>query len=214
MIRNVGRNFYFLTVATLMSACGSASQNDDTETVQPVSSSQSQTLPPPGYGTLRQDDFTIALQAGNVQLKATPLAEAVIRLAAPDTYQRLHRLVEAHSTQIQMLAQRNGLRNDPLVIQISFFTLDVQAAFSPTGVMILSNGILYRPVGILPITPEWGREQLKQQQQQTALYLFYPAIDLSVLFQVQYGGTASYEWGNIIPKLEAERGRVLSRARG
>lgn len=215
MIRNPGHNFYLLTVAALMSACGSAPpQNDDTDTVQPVNSSQSETLPPPGYGTLRQDDFTIALQAGEVQLKATPLAEAVIRLAAPDTYQRLHRLVEARTAQIQALAQRNGLRNDPLVIQISFYTLDVQAAFSPTGVTILSKGILYRPVGILPITPEWGREQLKQQQQQTALYLFDPAIDLSVIFQVQYGGMPSYEWGNIIPKLEGERGRVLSRARG
>lgn len=204
-----------LAAAVIIAACGSAPAADDgTAYTQPVGSSNTEMLPPPGLGTLRQDDFTVALQAGQVQVKTTPLAEAVIRLAAPDTYQRLHRLVESRSDQIRQLAQRNGLRQDPLVVQVSFFTREVQAAFDPTGLVILSKGMLYRPVGILPISPEWGREQLRQQQQQSALYLFDPAIDLNVTFQVEYGGTASLDWGNIVPRLEAERARVLGRTRG
>jgi hypothetical protein len=204
-----------LAATVLVAACGSApAANDGTVNAQPVSSSNTQALPPPGLGTLRQDDFTVALQAGQVQVKATPLAEAVIRLAAPDTYQRLHRLVESRSDQIRQLAQRNGLRTDPLVVQVSFFTREIQAAFEPTGVVILSQGMLYRPVGILPITPNWGRMQLRQQQQESALYLFDPAIDLNVILQVEYGGTVSLGWGNIVPRLEAERARVLSRTRG
>ncbi len=215
MIVHTARVATTLIVAMLVVGCGSAPQTDDgTANVQPVGSTNTESLPPPGYGTLRQDDFTVALQSGPVQLKATPLAEAVIRLAAPDTYQRLHRLAETRSTQIRDMAQRNGLRQDPLVFQVSFFTYEVQAAYEPTNLVILSRGILFRPVGIIPITPEWGREQLKQQELQRALYLFDPAIDLDVTFQVEYGGVTSFDWAAVIPRLESERGRVISRARG
>ena len=215
MIGHTRRIACGLTAALVISGCSSAPPAaDETANVQPVNSSLDQTLPPPGYGTLRQDDFTVALRSGAVQLKMTPLAESVIRLAAPDTYQRLHRLVESRSTQIRDMAQRNGLRQDPLVYQVSFFTLDVQIAFYPTEIVILSRGILFRPMGIIPLTPDWGREQLKQEQLQTALYLFDPAIDLNVFFQVEYGGVVASDWAAVISRLEAERGRVMSRARG
>jgi hypothetical protein len=215
MIRQTRRIASGLAAALVISGCSSAPPTDDgTANAQPVNSSRAEELPPPGYGTLRQDDFTVALQSGAVQLKVTPLAESVIRLAAPDTYQRLHRLVESRSTQIRDLAQRNGLRQDPLVFSVSFFTRDVQIAFDPTDLVVLSRGILFRPMGIIPLTPDWGREQLKQEQLQQALYLFDPAIDLNVFFQVEYGGVIANDWAAVISRLEAERGRVMSRARG
>jgi hypothetical protein len=180
---------------------------------QPVAGS-ARTLPPAGYGTLRQDDFSVALQSGAVQLKLTPLDEAVIRLAAPDTYQRLHRLVETRGDQIREKSQLAGLQTDPAVFLVSFFTRDVQAAFQPTEVQLLSRGILYRPLAILPLTPDWGRQQLRQEQSESALYLFEPAIDLNVVFNLQYGSAVTAGWAAIIGVLEAERGRVMSRARG
>ncbi|NIR46528.1 MAG: hypothetical protein GWN99_18960 [Gemmatimonadetes bacterium] len=214
MIGDTTRGLSGLVAALLVSACGSApATSDGPERPQPVGQQGDEALPPPGYGTLREDNFTVSLQSGQVQVKVTPLAESVIRLAAPDTYQRLHRLVESRSERIRQLAQRNGLREDPLVMQVSFFTRDVQSAFEPTNLTVLSEGIQYRPIAILPITPDWGREQLKQQEVQRALYLFNPGINLEVAFQVDYRGTISRGWGNIIPTLEAERGRVLSRAR-
>ncbi len=80
---------------------------------------------------------------------------------------------------------------------------------------MLSQGILYRPVGILPLTPEWGRQQLKQEESQSALYLFDPDIDLQVEFQAEYGrgGDRALGWASIIRTLEAERARVISRAK-
>lgn len=170
-------------------------------------------LPPPGFGTLRQDAFTVALESQRVLVKLTPLNEAVIRLAAPDTYQRLHGLGVAHSNWTREQAERAGLRQDPQVFLVSFFTRNFQAAYSPRDVQVLSQGILYRPLGILPLTPEWGREQLKQEETQSALYLFDPAIDLSVLFEVEYAGVRAFDWAGITRTLEAERGRVLSRAK-
>lgn len=49
-------------------------------------------LVPAGFGTLKQDQFTVSLRSGPLLLKVTPLDESVIRLSAPDTYQKLHSL--------------------------------------------------------------------------------------------------------------------------
>ena len=46
-------------------------------------------LIPAGFGTLLQDEVSLSLRSGNLLIKATPMAEEVIRLTAPDTYTRL-----------------------------------------------------------------------------------------------------------------------------
>lgn len=193
-------------------ACSAAP--DPAESPSPESRSQttdSETLPPPGYGTLRQDDFTVAFQAGEVQVKVTPLAESVIRLAAPDTYQRLHGLTASREARIRERADDAGIQGGPGVFLVSFFTYDRQAEYQPTDLQLLSQGKLYRPLGVIPLTPQWGREQVKQQETQSALYLFEPGIDLDVPFQVEYGGQSSFNWTSIIRVLQSERARVMSR---
>ena len=97
---------------------------------------------------------------------------------------------------------------------MSFFTYDLQVAFDPSALQLLNQGILFFQKGIIPLTPEWGREQVKQQQVQSALYLFDSEINLEVLTEVQYYGERSFEWSRIIRVLQAERGRVISRAKG
>ena len=54
---------------------------------------------PPGYGTLLQDQISLRLQRGDLLIKVTPLEEWVIRLTAPDTYDRLRSLVETFGPQ-------------------------------------------------------------------------------------------------------------------
>ncbi|UCC73400.1 MAG: hypothetical protein JSV86_02205 [Gemmatimonadota bacterium] len=201
-----------LGAAILLAACSAAAPPE--EEASPGFGSQSQTLPPPGYGTLRQDDFTVALQAGDTQVKVTPLDESVIRLAAPDTYQRLHGLVASRRERILDAARRAGLRGEPSVFLVSFFTRAQQATYEPTNVQLLSKSILYRPAGILPLTPEWGRQQVKQEETQSALYVFDGAVDLDVTFEVEYQGSRSLAWAGIIRKLQAERARVMSRTEG
>jgi hypothetical protein len=112
------------------------------------------------------------------------------------------------------MAETAGVRGDPKVFLVTFFTRDRQAAFEPTNLQLLSQGILYFPQGILPLTPEWGRQQLLQEKTQSALYLFDPAIDLDDVFEAEYGGARSFAWASIIRILQAERGRVVSRAKG
>lgn len=214
MIRPLSRTLCRLAMASALAACASGPPADqETGAIAPGPRADREALPPVGYGTLRQDDFTVALASGDVQIKLTPLHESVTRLAAPDTYQRLHGLVEARANRIREASLYAGLRNEPLVFLVSFFTYARQAEFAPTDLQLLSQGILYRPVGILPLTPEWGRQQLKQEESQSALYLFDPDIDLQVEFQVEYGrgGERALGWRSIIRTLEAERARVISR---
>jgi hypothetical protein len=213
MTENSPRTLIFALAAALISVACSAGPSPD-EQPSPDVSSDSEELPPPGFGTLRQDDFTVGLAAGQVQIKITPLDEGVIRLAAPDTYQRLHGMVASRSDRIRQMAETAGMRGDPMVFLVSFFTRDRQAQFEPTNLQLLSEGILYFPQGILPLTPEWGRQQLLQEKTQSALYLFDPAIDLDVVFEAEYGGQRSFAWASIIRILQAERGRVVSRAKG
>jgi hypothetical protein len=66
------------------------------------------TLVPPGYGTLAQAEFTLELVSGALQIQVTPLAESVIRLAAPDTYQRLTGLSALAGESLRSLAQEDS----------------------------------------------------------------------------------------------------------
>ncbi len=216
MIRQISRSLSGLVFATTIVACASTTPADqETGVITPGTRADREELPPVGYGTLRQDDFTVAFASGDVQIKLTPLDESVTRLAAPDTYQRLHGLVESRASQIREASLNAGLRDEPLLFLVSFFTYARQAEFAPTDLQLLSQGILYRPIGILPLTPEWGRQQLLQEKSQSALYLFDPDIDLQVEFQAEYGrgGNRALGWGPIIRTLEAERARVISRAK-
>lgn len=203
-----------LAAAILIGACSAGPSAD--EGMAPVAGGtvESQPLPPPGYGTLRQDDFTVAIQSGDTQLKVTPLDESVIRLAAPDTYQRLHGMVAMRGDRVMEAAEAAGLRGEPSVFLVSFFTRARQAAYEPSVVQVISKGILYRPVGIIPLTPEWGRQQVKQEDTQSALYVFDPAVDLDVSFEVEYAGVRSFAWTAIIRTLQSERARVMSRVEG
>jgi hypothetical protein len=212
MIRQIPPALGGLAAAILVAACAAAPAVE--EEVAPAVGSDTQALPPPGYGTLRQDDFTVPLALGPLQIKATPLDESVIRLAAPDTYERLHGLVASRTSWIREMGERAGLRQDPMVFLVSFFTREQQAPYEPTSLQMLSKGMLYRPLGILPLTPEWGRQQVMQEKSQSALYVFDPAIDLDVTFEVEYLGQRSLAWAGIVRVLSSERGRVISRAKG
>jgi hypothetical protein len=170
-------------------------------------------LPPPGYGTLRQDVFTVLLRTGDLQIKLTPLAEPVIRLAAPDTYERLRELAQTHHDWAQAAATRSGRQDRPLLFLVSFFTFAPQSEYTPTDLQIQSQGRLYRPLDVNPVTPGFGAQLLRQEETQIAVYAFEREIDLAIPLTVRYGTVASDAWESIISILETERARVLARAK-
>ena len=166
-------------------------------------------LVPVGYGTLRQDAVTLSLRRSDLLIKATPLSESVIRLTAPDTYDRLRELKEEHR---EDLIRRSGFA-DPALFLISFFSYEPDVAFEPEDVHLLNRGLRHRPLGIVPVTPGWGAQRLTQEETQMALYAYDPGVDLDQEMIVEYQDARRGGWERILQVLQAERARVLARAR-
>jgi hypothetical protein len=165
---------------------------------------------PAGFGSLRQDDFSVELSDGAVQVKVTPLTEEVIRLAAPDTYERLNALVRSRADAVRRLVEDGRAAE---LFLVSFFSRESNVEYRPEELQLTHRGRTVRPVGILPLTTGWGRHLLQPQQTQSAIYVFAPTFDYSLPITTRYGLRQSDDWHRVVlPRLDDERSRVLSRA--
>lgn len=168
---------------------------------------------PAGYGTLRRDDIFVRFSTGTIEVQVLPLDEEVIRLLAPDTYRSLHQLVKSRSNDVAEAAAR-AATDQATLIMVTFLGVVPQARFNPEDLNITSRGRLFRPVGIVPLSPTWSAFQLDARQQAVAIYLFDPAISLREEMVVSYQGQSSNSWNNSIRRLDQERARVKARAPG
>jgi hypothetical protein len=164
-------------------------------------------LPPPGLGTLRQDEVTVALRSGQLEIKVVPLDESVTRATAPDTYRRLSGLVSLH---LPEAVRRAGIP-DPALFVVSFFSDAPDVSFVPEELQLLSHGIRLRATTIIPITPAWGQRRLAQRETEVAVYAFPASVDLESDLVVAYGLVESRDWASILPVVQAERARARSR---
>ncbi len=163
---------------------------------------------PPGFGTLKQDQFTVSLRSGALLVKVTPLTEGVIRLAAPDTYTRLHALAES----VRPDAERRVPGGDLQLFLVSLFSYQPDVPFQPEDLQLIAAGRTLRPAAILPRTSGWGKQRLGQQEAQAAVYVFQGRIDYGQSLTVRNGMDQSDAWTDIIPVLDEERGKVVARA--
>jgi len=166
---------------------------------------------PAGYGMLRRDDIVVRLATGAIEIQVLPLDEHVIRLLAPDTYRSLTQLVSSRAADIAAAAQRGGTEHETLVM-VTFLGIVPQARFNPEELSITSRGRLFRPIGIVPLSPTWSSYQLDARQQAAAIYLFEPGISVREQLTVSYQGLASDAWSRSIRLLDQERARVKARA--
>ena len=166
---------------------------------------------PPGYGTLKRDDIVVRFATGTVEIQCLPLDEQVIRLLATDTYQSLTQLIKARADDIAAAADRAGVDNPTLVL-VTFYGLVPQARFNPEDLNISSRGRLFRPVGIVPLSPTWGSYQLAARQQAVAIYLFADGITFRESLSISYQGLTNESWGRALRLLDQERSRVRARA--
>lgn len=170
--------------------------------------SQDAELPPAGYGTLKQDEVSVALRDGDLLIKVTPLAESVIRLTAPDTYDRLHGLAGSRRARLE----REAMVEDATLFLISFFSYAPNVTFQPEDVQIVNQGRRYRSLAIVPVTPGWGAQRLDQQQTQMGIYAFAPGIVLDRPMTVEYQSARNSSWQRIVSALEEEEAKVRARA--
>lgn len=176
----------------------------------PASTPDASSLVPAGYGTLHQEDVSLELRAGELRVMVTPLAEAVIRLTAPDTYRRLHGIAGRHRDALVRLTGRDA----PTLFLVSFFSMSPNVPYEPEEMEIVSRGLRHPPLAIRPVTPGWGAQRLAQREAQLAVYAFDAIIDLDADLAVEYAGMRNEEWRRILVDLQAERERVRARAGG
>jgi len=169
-------------------------------------------LPPPGFGTLRQDDISLRLTIANLQVRATPLDESIIRLLSPDSYRAMSELKRSKSEAIAAVARRNAVRELSLWY-VSFFAVEQgETRFSPREFIITNVGRDFRPLDILPITPGFGEQRLRQNGRQDGLYVFDGQLDVQQPLTVSYETARNDSWGQMLPQIERERALVKSRA--
>jgi len=167
---------------------------------------------PIGFGTLKRDDIVVRFATDQVEIQVLPLAQSVIRLLLPDTYRSLADLIKTKQSQLDDAAQRAGVQH-PILVMVSFYGLVPQARFVPEDINITSRGQLFRPVGIVPLSPAWSAQQLDARQQAVALYLFDEGISFREALTVSYEGLSNDSWSRgAMRALERERARVLARA--
>ncbi len=166
-------------------------------------------LIPPGFGTLRQDAVTLSLRREDLLIKVTPLDPAVIRALATDTWERLRGLREGHRPE---LVRRTGV-SAPDLFLVSFFSYEQQVPYEPEDVHLLNGGRRFRPLGIRPVTPGWGRQRLAQEGTQMAVYAFGPGLDLDQDLVAVYQDARAGGWERILQEIQSERARILARSR-
>ena len=176
-----------------------------------VLTAQGSDLPPAGFGSLRQDQVAVTITTSNLAVRVMPLDEHVTRLLAPDTYASLHALAQSRSAAITA-ALRSAGRDSASLFFVTFFGLQPQVTFIPDQVSIQSQGVYYRPIAIVPLSPQWNDARVDQRQQASAIYLFDPAIPLSQTFTAFYGDQYSATFDNALTLIQSERARVLARA--
>jgi hypothetical protein len=188
-------------------ACAGTPQASQAQTPQQKDTTEAEL--PVGLGTLKQDQFTVGLSSGSLLIKVTPLDEAIIRLAAPDTYNRLRSLRASREKD----AVARSASESPELFMISFFSYQPDVTFQPEDVQIEHQGRLLRAVAIMPLTPNWGKGQLSQQEIASAIYVFADAIDFDLPIVVRYGMDENNDWQSIIPRLQVERGKITGRTK-
>jgi hypothetical protein len=165
---------------------------------------------PIGYGTLRRDDIAVRITTDQVDIQVLPLPQGIIRLLLPDTDRSLRDLIRNREASIDSLATQTGTPHPTLVL-VTFVGLVAQARFNPEDLNISSAGQLFRPVGVVAVSPGWGSYQLDARAQATGIFLFEEGITFREDLTVSYQGHTSNAWSRSVRVLDQERARVRGR---
>jgi hypothetical protein len=169
-------------------------------------------LIPAGFGTLRQDDIALRVTVQGLQVRLIPLDEGFIRTLSPDSYRTLHDIGLSKAADVDAIVRRMGVPQVALWY-VSFFNLQQgEARFTAQDVVLTTQGRDLRPLDILPITPGFGNQRLRQREQAHALYVFDGAVNPNQALSLTIEGQTSSDWRTVVQRVERERALIRSRA--
>lgn len=196
-----------------MIACASSGPAENAALATGLTSKPDSTanMVPPGFGSLRQDEIAIRLEAPGLVMRAVPLDEGIIRLLTPDSYRVLRELQESNRPRIADILRRNGGRQ-PDLWYVSFYGLDPDTRFSPLDLLITSGGRDFRAIDVIPLSAGWGEQRLRQRETQSAIYIFDGDIDTDHPLTVRFLNERDESWEQTLQRIERERALVRARA--
>lgn len=163
---------------------------------------------PVGLGTLRQAEISIHLRRGDLEMSVTPLSESVIRVTAPDTYERLSALAGGHQ---RHFTERTGSAMAFQLFLVAVYSEANPVGFEPQGLTLVNRGLRYRPVEVRPVTPGWDRNRVEPRETLLAVYAFPPEVDLEGTLEVEYQEIRVRDWDDVLRRIQAERARIGTR---
>lgn len=191
--------------------CAAAGTSPPAEPITPERTQPGRVLVPAGYGSLRQDDIALRMQAPGLILRVVPLDEGIIRLLTADSYRALRDLQESNRIAVDAIARRSGGRGASVWLA-SFYGTEPQVRFVPMDLLITSVGRDFRPLDIIPLSAGFGEQRLQQRETQSALYIFDPDIDLNQPLSMSFQGARDDSWQQVLQRVERERALVLARS--
>ncbi len=167
-------------------------------------------LIPAGLGRLNQDVITLRLETGSLDIRIVPLEEGLLRLLAPDGYQALRNLVAGEQKRLDSLGSARGLRQPGLAL-VTFYGLAPNTRFDPQLLTVMARNQLFRPVGVLPLSPGFSNQQLEARGQATAIIVYERPLPVLEPFTVSYLTASNTEWERKLQRLNTERARIAGR---
>jgi hypothetical protein len=196
-------NSRLLAVSVVLIGCAGPASGQSGERARPL---------PPGYGSLSQDDLSLRMQNDELEIRFIPLNPRILPLLARDAYQSFRTLLESNRRGIDSVAARAGVAQPGLAL-VSFFGRRPDVRFDPQTLTLLIRNRIFRPLGLLPLTPRFTSQQLGVRDQVSAIYLFEEDIPIDDSFTLSYGALNSEDWQNKEQILNRERARVAARSR-
>ena len=105
-----------------------------------------------------------------------------------------------------------GAFQDPALFLVSFFSYEANVNYTPEDVFIIQQGRQTQPLRVVGVSNGFGRQQMGQQETQSAIYSFDTVFDPYLPMTVRYGMEQSNGWDAIVSRLEEERVKVIARA--
>jgi hypothetical protein len=193
-----------LLAALVLMGCAAPASSQSGQRARPL---------PPGYGSLTQNDLSLTMLNDELEIRFVPLSPRVLPLLAKDAYQSFRTLLENNRRGIDSVAARAGVSQPGLAL-VTFFGRRSDVRFDPQTLTVMIRNRIFRPLGLLPLTPRFTSQQLGVRDQVSAIYLFEEDLPVDDSFTLSYGTMNSADWQSKQHALDRERARVAARSRG
>jgi hypothetical protein len=201
-----------LLVALLATAACGGVQGQVPPAPRDTTSLGGEPMVPTGFGRLGQDDISLRLSAGDLEVRFLPLEERVLRLLIDESYRAYRDLRESKRALIDSVAARNGIAA-PGVALVTFFSARDGVRFDPQDLVINATGQQFRAVGVVPVSANFTNLQLNTREQASAILIFDRPLPLTQEFTLTYQAYQTDTWRARLSTITREKDRIAIRMR-